>query len=85
MRIPRSPADYFSANRAWLPSLRRKDWSMSELDDLDSIYRRLGFNDYEACLEEFESRINDEDGFWQEARRIARTAAEDVILEVKKS
>ncbi len=54
----------------------------SELDDLDSIYRRLGFDDYEACLEEFESRIKDEDGFWQEARRTDRTAARDVILQV---
>ncbi len=54
----------------------------SELDDLDRIYRRLGFHDYGACLEEFENKIKDEDDFLREAGRIRSTAAQDVILEV---
>jgi hypothetical protein len=54
----------------------------SELDDLDKIYRRLGFHDYEACLDEFEENIKGEEAFLKEAERVTSPAAQDVILGV---
>ena len=54
----------------------------SELDDLDKIYRRLGFHDYEACLEEFEGAIKGEEAFLKEAAEVTSPAAQDVILQV---
>jgi hypothetical protein len=53
-----------------------------ELDDLDKIHRRLGFHDYEACLDEFEAKFKDEAAFLKEAERITNPAAQDVILGV---
>jgi hypothetical protein len=54
----------------------------SELDDLERIYNRLGFNDYDACLDESEGRIKDEGAFLREAERIADPAAQDATIGV---
>lgn len=56
--------------------------SAPELADLDKIYKRLGFDDYESCLEDFDGKIDDEEAFLQAAKRVANPAAQDVILRV---
>jgi hypothetical protein len=52
----------------------------AELDDLDKIYKRLGFHDYEECLDEFEKKAPDETGFMAEAAAVRNPAAQDLIL-----
>ncbi len=52
----------------------------AELKDLDRIYRKLDFHDYEECLEEFEEKAPDEDAFLAEAAKITNPAAQDLIL-----
>ena len=52
----------------------------AELKDLDKIYRKLDFHDYEECLDEFEDKAPDEDAFLSEAKKIANPAAQDLIL-----
>lgn len=54
----------------------------SELDDLDRIQRRLGFQDYEACLDGFEEKFKDEADFLKEAKRVTNPEAQEVILRV---
>jgi hypothetical protein len=54
----------------------------SELADLDKIYRSLGLHDYEACLEDFEGRIDDEEDFMKAAKRVKSPEAQDAILGV---
>jgi len=53
----------------------------SELDDLDSLSRRIGFDDYEKYLDEFVEKIPDEQAFTTAARKIVRPEAQQVILE----
>jgi hypothetical protein len=53
----------------------------TELDDLDSLFARLGFTDYEASLEEYEARNLEEDGFMAAARGIVNPAAQQLILD----
>ena len=54
----------------------------SELDDLDRIDRRLGFDDYEACLDEFEDKVDGEEAFMKEAGGVTNPEAQDIILGV---
>ncbi len=51
-----------------------------ELADLDRIYGRLDFEDYEQSLEEFESEVRDRESFAQMAAGITRAAARDLTL-----
>ena len=53
----------------------------SELDDLDSLSRRLHFTGFEACLDEFEKGVDGEEAFTAAARKITRPKARKVILE----
>jgi hypothetical protein len=53
----------------------------TELDDLDSLFQRLHFTDYETCLEEYEAKIVDEDTFTAAAKRIRSPSAQTVILD----
>lgn len=52
-----------------------------ELDDLDSIQRRLGFSDYEACLEEFEEKLGDEESLLGAAAAVRSPDAQEFILD----
>ncbi len=52
----------------------------AELRDLDKIYRKLDFHDYEECLDEFEEKAPDEDSFPKEAERIRNLETQDLIL-----
>ena len=52
----------------------------AEVKDLDRIYKRLGFHDYEECLDEFEEKAPDEAAFMNEAAAIRNPAAQDLIL-----
>jgi hypothetical protein len=52
----------------------------SELKDLDKIYQKLDFLDYEKCLDEFEEKYPDESSFQSAAQGITRPAAQDLIL-----
>jgi hypothetical protein len=54
----------------------------AELDDLDRIYQRLNFQDYEQCLEEYERQVPDAEAFDRAARAITNPEARDVILQV---
>ena len=51
-----------------------------ELEDIDSILKKLKFRDYEECLVEFEENIKDEESFYEYARRIKNKDARDIIL-----
>lgn len=52
----------------------------AEVKDLDRIYKRLGFHDYEECLAEFEEKASDEAGFMKEAAAVRNPAAQSLIL-----
>ncbi len=52
----------------------------SELKDLDKIYRKLDFHDYEQCLDEFEEKYPDASSFEKAAAGIRRSTAQDLIL-----
>ncbi len=52
----------------------------AELKDLDKIYRKLDFHDYEECLDEFEKTLPDEETFMRAAAEITNPAAQDLIL-----
>jgi hypothetical protein len=52
----------------------------AELKDLDKIYRRLDFHDYEKCLDEYEEKLPDEESFMKAAAQITNPAAQDLIL-----
>jgi len=54
----------------------------SELADLEKIFKRLDFQDYEDCLEDFEGRIDDEKAFLKAAMKVKSAQAQDVILRV---
>jgi hypothetical protein len=58
------------------------DIEAPELEDLERIYRRLDFHDYEQCLSEFEREIPDREAFYAAAKKIDNPAAQDVILSV---
>ena len=51
-----------------------------ELEDIDSILKKLKFWDYEECMVEFEENIKDEESFYQYAQRITSKEAQDIIL-----
>ncbi len=51
-----------------------------ELEDLDKILRKLKFKDYEECLVEFEENVEDEDSFYEYAKRITDKKAQEIIL-----
>ncbi len=51
-----------------------------ELKDLDRIYRRLDFHDYEACLDEFEEKYPDEESVMRAAGKVRNPGAQDLIL-----
>jgi hypothetical protein len=53
-----------------------------ELADLDSIFRRLKFDDYERCLDEFEETFSGEEAFYDTAARITNRTARDLVLRV---
>jgi hypothetical protein len=53
----------------------------AEVDDLDSIYKRLNFLDYERDLDEFERNVDSEESFFKEARKIGNAAAQNLILD----
>lgn len=52
-----------------------------ENTELDVLIARLKFEDFEGCLAEFESRVKDEESFWDMATKIKRAEARDIILE----
>jgi len=52
----------------------------AELKDVDKIYRKLNFHDYEECLDEFEEKYPDEDSFRKAAMSVTNPAAQDLIL-----
>ncbi len=52
----------------------------AELKDLDKIYRKLDFHDYEECLDEYEEKYPDEESFMKAASQITSSAAQDLIL-----
>jgi hypothetical protein len=52
----------------------------AELKDLDRIRGRLGFDDYEECLDEFEAMAPDEGSFLKRAAAIRSLEAQDLIL-----
>jgi len=54
----------------------------SELGDLNRIYERLAFHDYEERLQEFEEAVSDREGFYEAARAIDNPEAQDLILAV---
>ena len=56
---------------------------MSEKPELDDLAqdRRLGFYDYEACLEEFEGAIKGEKAFLKEAARVTSPVAYELSLQ----
>ena len=51
-----------------------------ELQDIDSILKRLKFRDYEECLVEFEENVKDEESFYEYAKKIKDKEARDLIL-----
>jgi len=51
-----------------------------EIKDFDRIYRKLSFQDYEECLNEFEQKIPDEPSLLKEAQQVRNPAAQDLIL-----
>ncbi len=51
-----------------------------ELEDLDKILQNLKFKDYEECLVEFEESVEDEESFYEYARRIKDKKAQEIIL-----
>lgn len=52
-----------------------------EILELDDLISHLNFSDFDQCLEEFETRVQDEKSFWEMAASIERPAARDIILE----
>lgn len=52
-----------------------------ELEDIDSLLKKLKFRDYEECLVDFEEEVEDEESFYEYARKIKNREARDVILE----
>ena len=51
-----------------------------ELGELDKIYKRLQFHDYEECLQEFEEKTEDRESFYESARNITNPEAQDIVL-----
>jgi hypothetical protein len=53
----------------------------TEIRDLDRIYKRLQFHDYDQCLQEFEANTPDRETFYESARKITNPEAQDIILQ----
>ncbi len=49
--------------------------------ELDELIVRLKFEDFGDCLEQFESSVKDEEGFWEMASTIERAEVRNIILE----
>lgn len=56
-----------------------------EISELDVLIKNLRFTDYETCLTEFESSVNDDEAFWDMAKTIRRPEAQQVILDCLRS
>ena len=52
-----------------------------ELEDLDDLYRKLEFQDYEDCLIEFEQTLPDREAFFARAEQITNSESQDLILQ----
>jgi len=52
-----------------------------ELEDLDHLYRKLEFQDYEECLSEFEKKVPDQETFYTRAKIITSPEAQTLILQ----
>jgi len=54
--------------------------SQAEIDDINKLYDVEHFNDFEDCLTEFESKIKEEEDFWDFAKEITNSYTQDIIL-----
>ncbi len=54
--------------------------SQAETDDINKLYDVEKFNDFEECLNEFESKIKEEEDFLNFAREINNSDTQDIIL-----
>jgi len=54
--------------------------SDEEIAGLDALRDLSHFEDLDACLEEFESAVQDEESFWVMAAAVVRSDAQDLIL-----
>ncbi len=52
-----------------------------ELEDLDRILKKLKFKDYEESLVDFEESVEDEESFYEYAKRITDKKAQEIILQ----
>ncbi len=51
-----------------------------ELEDLDKLYSKLDFQDYEECLNEFEEKVPDKETFYTLANNITNPESQSIIL-----
>lgn len=51
-----------------------------ELNDLGNICRRLQFDDFEKCLEEFEKTVKDQESYFSLAKNTRNPKTQDIIL-----
>ncbi len=53
-----------------------------ELESLDLIEKKIKFDDFEECLEEFEREVKDSDSYWKMAEKISNEETKELVLEV---
>ena len=54
--------------------------STSETEDIDKLYTSEHFNDFEECLEKFESKVKSEEDLWTMAKKITNEENQSIIL-----
>ena len=51
-----------------------------ELSEIDEMYSKEGFDDFDACLKEYEDTIKSNDDFWNCAKKITSAKSQEIIL-----
>lgn len=53
----------------------------SELSDIDDMYNKEGFDDFDECLQKYEDKIKSNEVFWNLAEKITSIESQEIILE----
>jgi hypothetical protein len=54
--------------------------SRSEITDIDQLFSREGFDDFDSHLGEYEENVKSNEEFWNYAKKISSPASREIIL-----
>jgi hypothetical protein len=55
--------------------------SPSEITDIDQLFSKEGFKDFDSSLKEYEETVSSNEEFWNYAKKISSPASREIILQ----